>query len=1387
MNFPPTSIATLFRLLRRDGFSFFGKCARYAFSRDAWFWLLRGGRHVAEISTPGSDWSDKSGSGPPVRTDIFGPMPDLPAEERERSRRVLAGYSPKISIVVASYNYAHLIGETLDALEAQTYRNFEVLVIDNASQDNSVEVIEKYVKRDSRFSLTVHEVNLGLPGSVKHGIDLAKGEFVAFCEADDIWSPDHLEKKVELLRAHWGEPDFIINDIELFGDLDRCREVGVWLATRGPALAKTRNRIPPLEFRRRNWICTFSICMVRRDVIRTCDFDSVPRPSNLDWWLWRQICFDHDVWVVHEKLTKWRLHKDSYLMRDGTADRMADLYDLIAKMDRFLVERHPAQADSLRPLLRPEDAFACAGGRLSLAGAETRQPFFSVLVSLDGATAASARTLASTAAQTYSNFEVVPFSSAVPSGDVAKALADPRLDGRVRLAADGATAATQQEAWRIATGEWIVGPLPGDVLRPEALQTFAARIVLDDSSAGVCGKARCMRSGLAIGGNHKTAAGAAGSFAVPGAFAVRRDGGGPGAPYVPRPFAHPCLELVSRLFSTSPVVFFDHLVVLNDDTPDGPDPSNRRLDAAAEEFFGSARTRPPFAPPSVGDIAAVSASPLFDGAWYLRENPDVALRGENPANHYACHGLRHPDRNPGPDFVGEEYLALNPDVRLSGVNPLVHYERSGRAEGRPVSFLQTPPPAPFPAKASEGERDFRPRGGGGPRHRRVALFAAYSGNGRIPETTLVYLRGLRAVCDETVFVMNAAVLPGEAEKLDGLVRLAVFRPHGEYDFGSWRTAFVRAREAGLLAKDATDELVLANDSCFGPVFPFEETFAEMAGRSCDFWGLTANTGFTGVEHLQSYFLVLRRRVLDGPEFGAFLEGMRCGGNRWVAVMRGEAGLTAALSDAGYAWEALVPRDFAAKNGCMPTKRPLALMEGFRVPLVKAKALTGDMADDRAAVVSAIRRANPDLADAISAAPPKTQREVLPARLRVGHQGSFAEKAARIAARAVRGERVRALFIVTSPSMFPARPLFDAMRADRAFDARVFVAPDLRGFRLDPGPARAACRAELEKAITADAFLEGEPDAMGLWTDVIGSFGADIVCYPSPYDVSSFPYNPHWAVGRDFLPIHVNYGFYRSVYDRDIVGRQNYAWFWKAFFECEATAKEYAEHSILKGANAEVVGYVKMDALAAAKPWPRNGSRKRVLIAPHHSVEGGANDTLALSNFQRYADFFLALPERHPEIDFVFRPHPFLFTVLSNPSKWGRAKVDDWIARMKAHPNIRWSDEGDYFPVFASCDACVQDCGSYLVEWFYTGKPCCYLLKDPSDIDAKFAPLGKDCLSHCYLAYDEAAIESFLRDVVEGGNDPKSAARNEFRKSVMVNYPHAAEAALASIKKALGME
>ena len=395
-----------------------------------------------------------------------------------------------------------------------------------------------------------------------------------------------------------------------------------------------------------------------------------------------------------------------------------------------------------------------------------------------------------------------------------------------------------------------------------------------------------------------------------------------------------------------------------------------------------------------------------------------------------------------------------------------------------------------------------------------------------------------------------------------------------------------------------------------------------------------------------------------------------------------------------------------------------------------------------------------------------------------------EALGRLREKAASGKRIRTLFFVTHPAMFPARPLFEAMCSDPRFDARIAVVPDLRWGEAAALSGMERCAADLRAWCHGDRIVVAEKDVGGLWQDLVAD--ADLVCHASPYNLSDFHYNPRWCAGRPVLAFHVNYGYFRSFFDREIVHHWNYACFWKVFSECEENLGEYRAHAV-DGTNAVVSGYVKMDRLAPFLVRSRPaGRRKRVLIAPHHSVEGGLNDKLALSNFLRYADYFRELPRRHPEIDFLFRPHPFLFTALRESRFWGDAKVDAWIAGVKAEPNVVWIDAGDYFPAFGAADAIVQDCGSWLMEWMYTGKPCCYLLKQPSDIEEKFTPIGRAALGQCDIAYHPEQVEAFLRDVVIGGSDAKKASREAFRRRIAVNWPHAADVALSDIKHALGL-
>ena len=258
-----------------------------------------------------------------------------------------------------------------------------------------------------------------------------------------------------------------------------------------------------------------------------------------------------------------------------------------------------------------------------------------------------------------------------------------------------------------------------------------------------------------------------------------------------------------------------------------------------------------------------------------------------------------------------------------------------------------------------------------------------------------------------------------------------------------------------------------------------------------------------------------------------------------------------------------------------------------------------------------------------------------------------------------------------------------------------------------------------------------------------------------------------------LPVLVNYATYNTIYDRyNLISSNQYALFWKIFVDEQYSLKEFQEFSLLKGENAVLTGYCKMDKY---KNIPHPSTQKTIIIAPHHSIKGGFNDIIQLSNFLEYADLFLKLPDMYPNIHFIFRPHPALFPLLERDTFWGKEKADKYMKQIASKKNVTISLSGDYFKEFAISDGIIQDCASFLTEYFWTKKPQCYLLKTPEDIDKKFIPFGKACLEHCYLGYNEKDILNFIDNVIIKGKDPKKSEREKFSENeVMLNYPHASE-------------
>jgi glycosyltransferase involved in cell wall biosynthesis len=100
----------------------------------------------------------------------------------------------KVSVIIPNYNYAQYVGQAVDSVLNQTYSNIEIIVVNNGSTDNSLEILKKY---GSRICL-VDQENLGQSGARKTGLLRATGDFIAFLDADDIWAPRKIEKQLHL-------------------------------------------------------------------------------------------------------------------------------------------------------------------------------------------------------------------------------------------------------------------------------------------------------------------------------------------------------------------------------------------------------------------------------------------------------------------------------------------------------------------------------------------------------------------------------------------------------------------------------------------------------------------------------------------------------------------------------------------------------------------------------------------------------------------------------------------------------------------------------------------------------------------------------------------------------------------------------------------------------------------------------------------------------------------------------------------------------------------------------------------------------------------------------------------------------------------------------------
>lgn len=118
--------------------------------------------------------------------------------------------SQLVSIIIPTYNRENLISDTLDSVLAQTYTNWECLVVDDGSTDNTIETLKKYCKNDNRFQYYKRPIGRlkGANACRNYGFELSKGDYIQWFDSDDLMHKDKLNNKVNLLQK--SEVDFIV-------------------------------------------------------------------------------------------------------------------------------------------------------------------------------------------------------------------------------------------------------------------------------------------------------------------------------------------------------------------------------------------------------------------------------------------------------------------------------------------------------------------------------------------------------------------------------------------------------------------------------------------------------------------------------------------------------------------------------------------------------------------------------------------------------------------------------------------------------------------------------------------------------------------------------------------------------------------------------------------------------------------------------------------------------------------------------------------------------------------------------------------------------------------------------------------------------------------------
>jgi len=240
--------------------------------------------------------------------------------------------SPLVTMIVVCYNQSRFVVETLESVKVQTYKNTQLVIIDDCSSDDSVAIIDRWLQEnDIQCTFIRHQKNQGVCKSLNDALAAATGKYISMIAADDVWLPDKIERQVAIMES---QPD---NVGVLYSDAFQMDEDGrpvssMYISVHNPKLPE----IPPhrvLDALLESNFIPGMTTLVRRSCYNVVGLYDEGMPTE-DWDMWLRIARCYSFVYSSTPAAKYRIHQDSFSHSDrlsmitGTIKILAKQFDL---------------------------------------------------------------------------------------------------------------------------------------------------------------------------------------------------------------------------------------------------------------------------------------------------------------------------------------------------------------------------------------------------------------------------------------------------------------------------------------------------------------------------------------------------------------------------------------------------------------------------------------------------------------------------------------------------------------------------------------------------------------------------------------------------------------------------------------------------------------------------------------------------------------------------------------------------------------------------------------------------------------------------------------------------------------------------------------------------